>query len=217
MSIGEANGGPESAFEQANQEVKAPIQVPVKGQVASRAVNKTLVFEPDFTQQLRDTVRSEGSARNERMVPDHEWVPAWEGPVASQRIQGGAPAKVLSIEEPAQFLDQAIIIGFLVSYERYASGEVYALRQGRRIISSKAPQGSHEYIVIEDPSIVECHASINVTAEGKISLLDHFSGGGTAIRRSGEKQEQSLHATAGEVLHGDVLRLGERHFKVCLV
>ena len=106
------------------------------------------------------------------------------------------------------------IVGFIVSYDRYASGEVYELRLGRWIVSSAATM-SDNFLVIDDDSISQNHATLRIKSGTDIQLIDQFSEHGTGVIHSGRIEEESL--TIGAVGHGDIIRFGRRTFHVSIV
>ncbi len=108
------------------------------------------------------------------------------------------------------------VVGFLVTYDKDKFGEVFEIRSGRWLITSR-PTDHGEFILIEDETVSPLHAIVRATKEGKIQVLDQLSEFGTAVQRRGAAEEEEVSGTMVTVEHGDMLRLGERHFIVCLI
>ena len=111
----------------------------------------------------------------------------------------------------------APLIGFLVAFDRHSSGEVYALRPGRWIISSKDLQLSACTLLIEGGDVSPVHAILMIAEEGTVRIQDCFSVQGTQVLRSGQSELQPLSQNVEQLAQGDVLRLGSREFKLCLI
>lgn len=109
------------------------------------------------------------------------------------------------------------IVGFLISYDENEFGEVFEIRAGRKLITSR-PTDHGEYLLIDDPTVSPLHAILRATKEGKVQVLDQLSEYGTGVIRSGEEDEE-IEVSGGleEVFDGDVIRFGEREFHVCMV
>jgi len=108
------------------------------------------------------------------------------------------------------------LLGFLVSYDANALGDVYEIRAGRWVISSRATTSS-EYILIEDETISPLHAIVRGTPQGAVQILDQLSEFGTAVIRNGSDAEEEVVASMITVAHGDVVRFGKRYFTVCMI
>lgn len=108
------------------------------------------------------------------------------------------------------------IIGFFVSFDRDNNGEVYEIRSGRWLLTSRATDHS-DFILIEDESISPLHAIVRATNDGKIQILDQLSEFGTAVFTKGGTEEQDITGSMTSVSHGDRIRFGKRMFVVCLV
>ncbi|MFN8391723.1 MAG: FHA domain-containing protein [Bdellovibrionota bacterium] len=108
------------------------------------------------------------------------------------------------------------VVGFFVTFDKNKFGEVYEIRAGRWLITSR-PTDHGEFILIEDETISPLHAIVRATKDGKIQVLDQLSEFGTGITRTGQSEEQEVSGTMVSVDHGDILRLGERRFVVCSI
>jgi hypothetical protein len=108
------------------------------------------------------------------------------------------------------------VVGFFVTFDKEKFGEVFEIRAGRWLVTSR-PTDHGEFILIEDETISPLHAIVRATKEGKIQVLDQLSEFGTGVLRVGQSEEQEVSGTMVAVEHGDVLRLGERHFVVCTI
>lgn len=117
---------------------------------------------------------------------------------------------------PVQELPKSKIIGFLVTFDKSEFGEVYEIRAGRWLISSRHTDYG-QYILIPDDTISPLHAIIRATADGKIQILDQLSEHGTALKRVGEEEETELSGAMTTAAHADEIRFGQRRFVVCLV
>jgi hypothetical protein len=108
------------------------------------------------------------------------------------------------------------VIGFLISYDAEPHGEVYDIRAGRWLVTSR-PTDHGEYILIDDPTISSLHAIIRATVDGKVQVLDQLSEHGTGVLRVGSTSEEEVAGAMTSVNHGDSVRFGKRHFVICLV
>ena len=107
------------------------------------------------------------------------------------------------------------VIGFMVSFDKEANGEVFVLRSGRLIVTSQEPPGG-SYLFLRDESISPMHAIIRITG-GDIQVLDQLSEFGTAVKRFGSEEETQLSGDKCSLEHGDVVRFGQRSFQVCIL
>lgn len=108
------------------------------------------------------------------------------------------------------------IIGFLISFDADSNGEVYEIRAGRWLLTSR-PTDHGDYILIADESISPLHAIMRATKEGRIQVLDQLSEYGSAIQKVGTDQEEDIAGSMVNVEHGDQIRFGKRRFIICLV
>ena len=108
------------------------------------------------------------------------------------------------------------VVGFFVTFDKNKFGEVYEIRAGRWLITSR-PTDHGEYILIDDETVSPLHAIVRATKDGKVQVLDQLSEFGTAVKKPGQEEELEVSGTMVTVDHGDMLRLGERHFVVCLI
>ena len=156
----------------------------------------------------------------------------YQTPVAPQAIVASEPSRLPEAGKPqgptgeystgpslidcAMWATKGPILGFLVSYDKDALGEICTLRTGRMIVTS-APQASGNYLLIQDESVSPLHAIMRVTQSGEIQILDQLSESGTFIRRFGADEEIELSGEKSFLEHGDVVRFGNRSFHVTLV
>ncbi len=108
------------------------------------------------------------------------------------------------------------VVGFLISFDKDKNGEVYEIRAGRWLITSR-PTDHGDYILFNDDTVSPLHAIIRATKEGKIQVLDQLSEHGTGVRRAGEEKETEVAGSLETIGHGDVVRFGQRYFVVCVV
>jgi hypothetical protein len=251
-----------------------------KGNLASRARNRTVLLTPDAIGQVRASMNEEGvqDPMNE-LLPPVSWDyqkpagPGEEGfktmddaPVSrpeggempSRRATGkfttplgpsapratpmaqtavmqspgfGAPAKSQkgptssnlrpSMQEQPQVQPRvnppkSKVIGFLVSFDTDTLGEVFEIRAGRWLITSR-PTDHGDFILINDETISPLHAIIRATGEGKVQVLDQLSEFGTGLFKAGTDTEEEIAGTMAAVNHGDTVRFGKRNFVVCMV
>ncbi|MCB0346509.1 MAG: FHA domain-containing protein [Bdellovibrionales bacterium] len=116
----------------------------------------------------------------------------------------------------AQRAPQSKIVGFLVSFDNNEFGEVFEIRAGRWLLTSR-PTDHGEYILIDDETISPLHAIIRATRDGTVQILDQLSEFGTAVISAGSDEEKEVTGSLVGVDHGDVVRFGERRFVVCRV
>jgi hypothetical protein len=108
------------------------------------------------------------------------------------------------------------IIGFFISFDKSENGEVYEIRSGRYMLSSRSA-GQEDYIIIQDESISALHAIVRATDDGKIQILDQLSEFGTGVTPLGKATEDDVSGSMVSVKHGDSVRFGKRKFIVCCV
>jgi hypothetical protein len=108
------------------------------------------------------------------------------------------------------------IVGFLVSFDSNPDGDFFELRSGRLIITSdESSPGS--IIHISDSTVSPSHAILRMTPSGDIQVLDQLSEFGTEVRKGATAEVIQLSGDKCSLNHGDVLKVGERSFHVCLV
>lgn len=112
--------------------------------------------------------------------------------------------------------DEAPLVGFLVSFDAEHAGEYYPLRKGRTIITTDQDAGLSSAIMLNGNGISSSHAVIRADSEADILILDQLSDSGTFLRRLESEDEIRIREPAA-VLHGDVLRFGDRTFQLCLL
>lgn len=108
------------------------------------------------------------------------------------------------------------IVGFFISFDKDPHGEVYEIRAGRWLLTSRATEHG-DYILVNDETISPLHAIIRATKDGAIQVLDQLSEFGTGLIKAGEDEEEDVSGSMVSVSHGAVIRFGKRHFVVCLV
>lgn len=172
---------------------------------ANRVRNKTVVLSASVTRQIRNM-----ASLPEQIIPGAE---ATENePVANGNTSTVRPLNT-DPERPAP----GPVLGFLVSYDRNSEGEVYPLRKGRWIITSRWADPSGDCILIDDETISFAHAIIRIDSTDSIQLMDQLSTTGSGIVRLGANYEEPLREAASFVKQGDIIRFGNRRFHVCLV
>ena len=117
---------------------------------------------------------------------------------------------------PVKQAPKSKIVGFLISFDTEPNGEVFEIRAGRFLVTSR-PTDHGEFVLINDESISPLHAIIRATAEGKVQILDQLSEFGTGVIRVGSDQEEEVAGTMAVVSHGDTVRFGKRTFVICQV
>lgn len=133
-------------------------------------------------------------------------------PQANIPQQSGTPQQaVVRSKAP-----EAKIVGFLISFDKNAYGEVYELRAGRWLLTSR-PTDHGDYILVEDDTISPLHAIIRVSKDGKLQVLDQLSEFGTFHSPGGKNNEVEISGSMAAIQHGDIVRFGKRHFVVCTV
>lgn len=116
----------------------------------------------------------------------------------------------------ARYTKLTPIIGFLVSYDSNPDGDFFELRSGRLIITSDETS-SGSIIYISDSTVSPSHAILRMTPSGDIQVLDQLSEFGTEVRKGATAEVIQLSGDKCSLNHGDVLKVGERSFHVCLV
>ena len=213
---------------------------------APRARNRTVMLTPEITGQVRARLAQDfghvsgagGSAKSMEGLPTSSELgggaqggyftaPAARGrPVVppespvmhpEPRINRAAPAPAqYEGREGLVWQKKTPVVGFLVSYDANANGDVYELRSGRLIVTSESA-GQGNYLLIKDESVSPMHAILRISQSGEVQVLDQLSEFGTRIRRFGGEEEKELSGDKGTVEHGDILSFGSRKFHVCMI
>jgi len=118
-------------------------------------------------------------------------------------------------EDQIYWKSETKLIGFLVSYDKNENGDVYFLRVGRLLISSEKVGGGNLFY-IKDASVSSMHAVLMIRADGSVHLLDQLSEHGTTVVKSDDSEVELL-GDKVVLENGDVIKFGERNFKVCLI
>jgi hypothetical protein len=165
---------------------------------------------PPLSQSLASTEVVQESASQvpfggDTMVPSGSVAPPSESP---------APTKTVKVVEKA--VPTAKIVGFLICYDENEFGEVFEIRAGRKLITSR-PTDHGEYLLIDDETVSPLHAILRATKEGKVQVLDQLSEYGTGVIRKGQDEEIEVSGGLEEIFDGDVVRFGEREFQVCMI
>lgn len=151
---------------------------------------------------------------NPAMVMRKEPEVAAVAPTYSTPVQGNKVAQSKPVLR--EVTPTSKLIGFFISFDNDQFGEIYEIRVGRWIVTSK-PTDQGEFIQINDNTISPMHAVLRVTKEGKVQILDQLSEFGTGITRVNADTENDVSGTMETVDHGDIVRFGSRYFVVCLV
>ncbi len=137
------------------------------------------------------------------------------GPAAAAARPAAPAAKAGSVIQAAKPAATKII-GFLVSMDKDKNGEVYEIRAGRWVLTSR-PTDHGDYILINDESISPLHAIIRATKDGKIQVLDQLSEHGSGVISVSSDEEEDAAGSTVTVEHGDTVRFGARFFTVCMI
>ena len=129
---------------------------------------------------------------------------------------GVASEQPMSAPAPRKRAVKSKIVGFLISYDKDQFGEIFELRTGRWLITSR-PIEHGEYLLMEDDSISPLHGILRVTDDGKIQILDQLSEFGTGVTPAGATTENEVAGAMTNIHHGDLVRFGKRRFVTCLV
>lgn len=140
--------------------------------------------------------------------------PAFERPVG----EISKPFAAKPVAEPTAIIEKKVakseIIGFLITFDKKREGEVFEVRAGRWLVSSRSADRDSE-IVIEDDSISLSHAIIKAGSNGSVQILDQLSELGTGVIKQGSEHEDDASDGMIQLFHGDMLRLGKRYFVFC--
>ncbi|WKZ56428.1 MAG: FHA domain-containing protein [Bdellovibrionota bacterium] len=208
---------------------------------ASRARNRTVMLTPEITGQVRARLAQEAEHHAQPAIgipmPPSSASTGFETP---RQTGMGSPVSRRAPEPPAQmaysqpphphaaasavaaqrpgitWVKETKVVGFLVSYDGNPNGEVFELRVGRMMVTSRA-QGETNVLLIDDESVSPMHAIVRIGERGDIQVLDQLSEYGTKIRRAGSSEEEHLSGDKADITHGDVIKFGARSFYVCLV
>jgi hypothetical protein len=207
--------GVSKAMEEVRKEVEAPVKRST-GKFASQvgpgsrqvSMAQTAVMPSPIQAETRGfaaprpAATKGGTATNMRA----EATPLERPPIAA------APQYVAPIKQTPK----SKIVGFLISFDTETNGEVFEIRAGRFLVTSR-PTDHGEFVLIDDETISPLHAIIRATTEGKVQILDQLSEFGTGIFRVGSEEEEEVAGTMAAVSHGDTVRFGKRNFVICLV
>lgn len=143
--------------------------------------------------------------------------PASRPPQASFSVNPQARApRSAGGAQPVSTTGKTKIVAFLISFDSDENGEVYEIRSGRWLVTSR-PTDHGEFILIHDETISPLHAIVRATKDGTLQVLDQLSEFGTGVQKVGESEEIDVAGGLESVSHGDVIRFGQRRFVVCLV
>lgn len=194
----------------------APVPSPEEG-LNPRATGK---MNPDFLNQVMSSIKQIPMERREPVAaaPVVASMVSVAAPVAPSNFATSGPKVRVNaaVEEPKKVAPTSKLIGFLVSFEGNEFGEMFEVRAGRWLITSR-PTDQGEFIFINDPSVSPMHAVVRVTKEGKVQILDQLSEHGTGVKKVGSDEEVDVAGSMVTVEHGDMVRFGNRNFVVCLV
>jgi len=146
----------------------------------------------------------------------HHHAPVSHAPASQPQARSGGAVYAKRPAPTAVQTPTSKVIGFLVSFDKNKFGDIFEIRAGRWLITSR-PTDHGEFILIEDETVSPLHAIIRATKEGRIQVLDQLSEFGTGVTRRDDTVEQEVSGTMVNVDHGDSLRLGERHFVVVTI
>ena len=107
----------------------------------------------------------------------------------------------------------AKLVALLLSYDKVAEGEIFEVRSGRFLLTSKGNENG-AYLLVDDESVSPLHAIMKVQESGEVQVIDQLSEHGTAVTRAGASEEEEISDHRVELEHGDSLRLGMRNFTV---
>jgi len=199
---------------------------------SSRARNKTVMLTPELTGQVRALLGGEGGKKPHDPLADilppasgSGSADSWHSPGAGATEKnptgpmqspatGALPRGGQAIQ--ARAAASSKIIGFLVSFDTSEFGEVFEIRVGRWLVSSRGTEHG-DSILIADDSISPLHAILRATEDGKVQILDQLSEFGTGVQSAGSVEEKEVTGSMVDVGHGDKVRFGKRHFVVCVV
>jgi hypothetical protein len=169
-----------------------------------------------------DPMTSVGGAMQTREVPTIQPQTAPSGSANPSFSVNPTPAPTATpVAAPAAsaktwLTGKSKIVGMLVSYDNDPNGEVFPVRSGRWLITSRATDHG-DYIIIDDETISPLHAILRATKDGKLQVLDQLSEHGTGIIRAGEDEEIEIAGGLEPLYHGDTVRFGERYYLIGLV
>ncbi len=196
---------------------QVPVSNPEEG-LNSRATGK---MNPNFLNQVMSSMNKQTPIeKKEPLVAARPLAAAAvlkpADPMVAPTLSSAPRVRVNVAEEPKKVAPTSKLIGFIVSFDGNEFGEMFEVRAGRWLITSR-PTDQGEFIFINDPSVSPMHAVVRVTKEGKVQILDQLSEHGTGVRKVGSEEEIDVAGSMVTVEHGDMVRFGNRHFVICLV
>lgn len=193
--------------------------------------NSRRVPESGYTQESQELARQSVQHESPQSSPPSVPVNPMEEllPNLTRRPGGTAPSDAeeprsdvqvvvgaKSAEQPGgKLVGPAMLLGFMVSFDTDPYGEAFELREGRTIVSSDLPRSGGRVVLIDDPSVASMHAVIKADAD-KIILLDQLSECSTVVIRQGQ-EDLELSGDREDLVNGDIVKFGDRSFKICLV
>lgn len=137
--------------------------------------------------------------------------------------QGGVaiPSKDLTLDEQryrerVEWRVRSKLVGFLVSYESDPMGRYIELREGRLLVT-KDVKSNDSYLLIEHDSVSPLHATMKISGDGSILVLDQLSERGTKIKRGDGSKDEALNGDKGNLFHGDIVVFGDCEYHLVLV
>jgi len=164
---------------------------------------------------VQTNMRTSNVPTQEMLLPNDSVV-GQNIPSTNSQAMNIQPTKEKKVEHLSAYKGKTKIIGFLISYDKDENGEVFHIRKGRKLITSR-PTEHGQYMLIEHPSVSPLHAIIRTTKDNKIQIMDQLSEHGTAITRLGSNEEVEVAGGLETVENGDILRIGEIRFLVFLL
>ena len=209
----------------------------------SRARNRTVLITPDVTGQVRAMLGGDEGPTSRDPLSELLTPGSWDEPkdkgfqrpnqlddanakrgTGKMKQQSPSPepaaqpavsVNARAVARPQKPKADSKIHGFMVTFDSNPHGEVFELREGRKLITSR-PTDQGDFILIEDESVSPMHAVLRVTKEGDVQVMDQLSEHGTGVTPAGGVDEQEV-SSRTSVGHGDCLRFGHRKFVICMV
>jgi hypothetical protein len=192
----------------------APIAAPlvVEGGPIVRETRELATTDSGFSQVESLTSRSLKGEVAPKSMAEHKSMAKGELDITPQK---GAMAEPL-YRERVEWRIKSKLVGFLVSYESDPMGRYIELREGRLLVT-KDVKSNDSYLLIEHESVSPLHATMKISDDGSILVLDQLSERGTKIKRVDGSSDEVLNGDKGNLFHGDIVVFGDCEYHLALV
>ncbi len=123
--------------------------------------------------------------------------------------------KDLTMNEGISWIEESMLCGFLVSFDKNPNGDFYELRSGKLIVTNIPTKGLNTLVIL-DESVSSMHAMLKIS-ESELTVFDQFSKNGTKIRHAKDNLIKNLSGECEKIFDKDIITFGTVSFKVYLI